>query len=257
MMDDDEIVQKSDFLALAREGLFKNYNKKPVLGKTGYYLYHGDYKLKTHSGSRKKLWPSVELINLSMKNMIESKARFHDTKMALGGIMILTEKLYMHVPFDPYCKRGEDTNYAANCRCFGLGFVFDNKMSVIHKPPKKHVDFYMKFREDIYRFVYERERLINLYLDPEDLDPYPGFFLRDDLEFRAASVCFYYAKRAFKNGKKKHLRGHMRNMEILFKDAPEYALKYAGKYLRFQKRWKKLMIDIRKSKELSKYFNRF
>jgi len=77
------------------------------------------------------------------------------------------------------------------------------------------------------------------------------------MEYRAASVCINYASRARINNKTTFFKGHMKNMEILFKDAPDYAIAYASRYIRFQKKWTQLMRDIRQSKELYTFFNRF
>jgi hypothetical protein len=251
-------VTRPDFMRIVREGLGDKYRGRKVYGKTGYYINNGDgYLLNINTGTRKKLWPSVDLINKTMTSLIESPSRFNLTTIALGGIMVLTDKLYMNVPFDPYCRRGEDSNYMISCKHFGMTFVFDNELSVEHYPPNKHSDFYQRFREDIFRFVYERERIQNLDVDAEDLDPYPGFFLRDDLEYRAASVCINYATRALSKGKQAFFNGHMKNMEMLFKDAPDYAITYASRFVRFQKKWKQLMKEIRTSKDLHTFFKRF
>lgn len=257
-IDDDEVVTDKDFFKIVRDGLGEKFKGRKVYGKTGYYINGTDeYVLKINSGVRKKLWPSVDLINRTMTTLVESPSRYSLTTMALGGIMTLTDKLYMTVPFDPYCRRGEDSNYMISCKHFGMRFVFDNLLHVDHNPPNKHSDFYKRFREDIFRFVYERERIQNLNVDVEDLDPYPGFFLREDMEYRAASVCINYASRARTNGKTTFFNGHMKNMEILFKAAPDYAIAYASKYIRFQKKWIQLMRDIRQSKELYTFFNKF
>ena len=139
-----------------------------------------------------------------------------------------------------------------------MNFVFDNKLMIKHHPPREKIDFYKKFRKDIYRFVYERERLESFgNVEVEELDPYPGFFLRDDLAYRAASVCLNYATRAYVQGDKKCHMGHIRNMEILFNDAQQYAARNIGRYLKFQKRWTALMKKVGKSNDLYKHFNRF
>lgn len=258
-LDDDEIIDNPNLIKIAREGLGKvnPQNRRKVYGKTGFYKYNGDYLLKMNPYSGKKLWPSINLINKSMKSLVESDKRINSTNIALGGIMVFTDKLYMTVPFDPFCFRGEDSNYTTSCKHFGMEFVFDNELSIIHDPPEKHVDFYLRFREDIYRFVYERQRLENLNLEVTDIDPYPGFFMRKDLEYRATSVSFYYAERALTNQDKDAYRGHMRNLEILYRDAQNYAKENAGKFLSFQKRWKRLMNKLRDSEELYDFFNRF
>ncbi len=265
MVDDDEIITDKNFFKTIRDGLGEKFYGKKILGKTGFYTHNGEYKIKPKGLEWKKHWPSVQLINKTMQHLVESPHRFNNTTIALAGIIVLTDRLYINVPFDPYCKRGEDSNYVISCKQLGYKFVFDNKLSVEHHPPQvivggpsKKSNFYQRFRQDIYRFIYERERLENFdNVDVEDLDPYPGFFLRDDLEYRAASVCINYATRALKNKDREAYLGQMRNLKIIFKNAENYADKNAGRFLRFQKRWSKMMKEIRKDKKLFNHFNRF
>lgn len=259
-IDDDQIVKEPNFIQLVRDGMGEKSYGKEILGKSGYVVdKKGDYKVKPKGQEEKKRWPSVPLINKTVTELIESPHRFNKTSIAFCGLMVLSEKLYSIVPFDPFCKRGEDANYLMSCTNLKKTMIFDNQLKAIHLPPKsKGMDFFMKFRQDIYRFVYERERLDYFEdLDAADFDPYPGFFLRDDLEYRAASVCLNYAARAKKRGEHEHYKGHMRNLKILFSKAQEYAEKNAPLFFKFQKRWVKLMKLLRKDKKLFKHFNRF
>ena len=43
-------------------------------------------------------------------------------------------------------------------------------------------------REDVIRFIYEREKLRQAGADPAIFDPYPGRFLRDDVEAQALAA---------------------------------------------------------------------
>jgi len=74
-------------------------------------------------------------------------------------------------------------------RMFNYKFCLDNTLSIKHLPPPKPHPVWKQMREDIYRFTFEREkircqkRLKGMhYVTPEELDPYPGAFLKDDLE---------------------------------------------------------------------------
>ena len=72
---------------------------------------------------------------------------------------------------------------------YGFNFFLDNTLPIKHLPvPKKHPQW-KRIREDIYRFVYQNAKISSQYktgsmvmVTPEDFDPYPGEFLRDDLE---------------------------------------------------------------------------
>jgi len=97
--------------------------------------------------------------------------------------------MFQSVPFDPHITRGEDIDYVINSRMYGFSFFLDNTLSIKHLPvPKKHPQW-KRIREDIYRFVYEKAKISAQYktsnmviVTPEDFDPYPGEFLRDDLD---------------------------------------------------------------------------
>lgn len=54
----------------------------------------------------------------------------------------------------------------------------------------------MRLREDIYRFIYEREKIKKqkettgmTHVHPEHLDSYPGCFLKVDLEEKVEKSC--------------------------------------------------------------------
>jgi len=103
--------------------------------------------------------------------------------------MILHRDLFQSVPFDPHITRGEDIDYLINSRMFGFTFFLDNTLSIKHLPVEKKHPQWKRIREDIYRFVYERAKIVSQYktgnmiiVTPEDFDPYPGEFLRDDLD---------------------------------------------------------------------------
>ena len=56
-------------------------------------------------------------------------------------------------------------------------------------PPKKNHPIWKRFREDIYRFLYQQAKIHSQYevnnmnrVVAEDFDPYPGDFLKADLE---------------------------------------------------------------------------
>jgi len=259
MLDDDEVVNEKDFLKKAREGIGVRINGKRLYGKTGYYVYKdGGYKLKPKGVRRKKMWPAIQTINQVLENIVESKKRFNEITIALGGIMVLHKKLYTKIPFDPEVPRGEDTDYLMNARQWGFRFVMDNQFRILHCPVPHKIDFWEHLRQDIFRFIYVREKLSYFNkLDIKDFEPYPGIFLKDDLEYRATVTSINYATRALKRNQKRYFREHMRNIEITFKDAKDHAIRNAPKFFRFQKRWEKMMKVIPTSRDLFKFFNRF
>ena len=266
-LDDDEIILDKKFLDKVRQGILVNQPpKNKVYGKTGYYLNKGKTPyLPKVKHDHKKMWPSIEKINSVMYSIITAKKRFTEAKIAFGGIMVIHDKLYSKVPFDPYIPRGEDTDYLLNAMQFKMRFVADNQMKIGHFPPSwilkgsaSKSNFYARFKQDMARFVYEREKL-ELFnnVDLDKLEPYPAIFLKEDLEYRAVFTCLSYATRNLKKGLKKLYKEHMKNIRFLFRDAATYAELRAPRYFRFQKRWVKAMNIFGKDKELYKHFNRF
>jgi hypothetical protein len=74
---------------------------------------------------------------------------------------------------------------------FGFTFYLDNQLSIKHDAPKKTHPEWQKLREDISRFVFEKNKLESQEPTPgmarlkaENLDPYPGEFLKEDLQDR-------------------------------------------------------------------------
>jgi hypothetical protein len=150
------------------------------------------------------------------------------------------------VPYDPYIARGEDLDYLLNAKHFGFNFLFDNRLIVRHLPPKKDIPYWLKMRKDIYRFIYEREKLKYFNFKLEDLDSYPKFFLKEDLVHRAVITSIAYAKKCLEKGDKIGFNESSKNAVIASKDAQQYAKVNAPKYFKFQKQWVKLFRIIQK-----------
>lgn len=77
-----------------------------------------------------------------------------------------------------------------NLRMYGSDIWFDNQLQVKHLPPKSPSEG-VRFRQDIYRWLYEYRKLEYsktqidlLQIKPHDLRPYPGIFLGNDIERR-------------------------------------------------------------------------
>lgn len=77
-----------------------------------------------------------------------------------------------------------------NLRMYGSDIWFDNQLEVKHLPPKIPSEG-VRFRQDIYRWLYEyrkleysRTQIDLLQIHVQDLKPYPGIFLDHDIEKR-------------------------------------------------------------------------
>ena len=190
LIDDDEVFEKNDWIERSVEFLGKRIYGDVVYGMAGYYInkydqYYDDVKTE----SWMTYWDRFGFKAKAFDEIIGCPPRIKRTPFAFGGAMILHRDLFQSVPFDPHITRGEDIDYLINSRMYGFTFFLDNTLSIKHLPvPKKHPQW-KRIREDIYRFVYERAKIAAQYktsnmviVTPEDFDPYPGEFLRDDLD---------------------------------------------------------------------------
>ena len=189
LIDDDEVFEKADWIDSSVEFLGKRIYGDVVYGMAGYYInkfdqYYDDVKPE----SWMTFWDRFGFKAKAFDEIIGCPPRIKRTPFAFGGAMILHRDLFQSVPFDPHITRGEDIDYLINSRMYGFTFFLDNTLSIKHLPvPKKHPQW-KRIREDIYRFVYERAKIASQYktgnmvmVTPEDFDPYPGEFLREDL----------------------------------------------------------------------------
>jgi len=150
------------------------------------------------------------------------------------------------VPFDPQITRGEDIDYLINSRMYGFSFFLDNTLAIKHLPvPKKHPQW-KRIREDIYRFVYEREKIASQYktgnmvmVSPEDFDPYPGEFLRDDLDEKIFRSNMMLATDYMMKGDTDGAMESLNNIMIAKKDAKPNFDSFK-RYRANQKLWEKL-----------------
>jgi glycosyltransferase involved in cell wall biosynthesis len=185
-IDDDEYIRDPHFLKTARENIGKKVDGMRVEGITGYYVNPaGDYHVEIPQGEWVKYWNKGDAMNRAFDMLIPNPPRLKRAPFALGGCMVLSRKLMETIPFDPLITRGEDVDYLINTRMFGLEFFFDNKLSVVHDPPPKPHPVWRRFMVDAGRFIYEREKIRaqkDAKVRPVDLDPYPGEFLKDDLD---------------------------------------------------------------------------
>ena len=82
--------------------------------------------------------------------------------------------------FDPWVTRGEDIDYVINVRMHGGDVFIDDEWKALHLPPEP-VSEALRFRQDVYRFVYEHRKIefaksqVDLrQVTPKSMAPYPG-----------------------------------------------------------------------------------
>lgn len=245
MIDDDEVVEDKDFFNKAIEGIGKKIYGKNLYFKTGYYINRtGTYELVQKDPKMRQSWLKGEFINKALKKAIHKKFRFNPSSVAFGGLMVINKQLFCNVPFDPYITRGEDIDYVINAKHFGYQFLMDTEFTIKHLPPKSTIKSWSKIRRDIYRFIYEREKLQHLKIDKREIEPYPGEFLRNDLINKIIKTNVNYAKCLLNENKLVDSIEFLKNATEILENAKTYAKKNAKKYLRFQKDWVKFVKQV-------------
>jgi len=197
LIDDDEIFEDPEFMTKAKEFIGKNIGGRTVNAVAGYYLQpDSDYHLKKRQAPWMKHWGQYDQMNEAFDKFIGTEPRLKETPLAFGGNMIIHQNLFTAVPFDPKVLRGEDIDFLINAKMFGFTFFLDNQLSIKHLPPPKAHPVWMQLRQDIYRFIYERTKVESQKevrgmnkVYPRDFDPYPGCFLRTDLEEKIEKSC--------------------------------------------------------------------
>ena len=157
--------------------------------------------------------------------------------------MILHRELFECVPFDPLVTRGEDVDYLINSKMFGFSFFLDNTLSVRHLPQPKSHPQWKRLREDIYRFVYQRAKMQSqhktgnlVHVSPEDFDPYPGEFLKPDLDEKIYRSSMMLSTQYLTQGDTEGAMEAMRNVYLARYDAPP-AFDAFRAYLETQAQW--------------------
>jgi hypothetical protein len=192
-LDDDEVVADPDFLAKVAEDLALLGEEHPVFGLAGVYRNNdGGVLLPEPETSWAAAWPKMRCLNAALTDLVLAGPRLKPTPLGFGGNLAIPAALFKEIPFDPAITRGEDTDYLLNARLFGIPFFLDNTLSIIHLPPEKSHPLWLRLRQDLVRFCYTRLKLRQqepgpgrTVVAPEDFDPYPGNFLKDDLPLRA------------------------------------------------------------------------
>ena len=167
-----------------------------------------------------------------------------------GGVMVIHKQAFTRLAFDPWVARGEDLDYMLNLRMYGSDIWFDNQLCVKHLPPKSPSEG-VRFRQDIYRWLYEyrkleysRTQIDLLQLRAQDLKPYPGIFLDHDIERRIKLTA---RLRSFGRPDKKEYRAAAK---AATGEASIFAQRNCKNYFEFQRIWPQFMDCIACDKNL-------
>jgi hypothetical protein len=248
LIDDDEIFEDPQFMKKALEFIGKRIQGDKVLGVAGYYINpDNDFLINKEIDPWMTYWNKIDSMNRAFKEIIGKLPRLKETPFVFGGNMVVHQDLFIYIPFDPSVPRGEDIDYLINARMFGFKFYLDNELAIKHDAPPKTHPTWRKVREDILRFVFEKSKLDAQEpnqgmkrITAENLDPFPGEFLREDLQDRIFNSNVMLAVDYLRQGDK---RGAVECMNNIFfaktKAAPE--TNSFQNLVQLQKTWKDLM----------------
>lgn len=186
-IDDDEVFTDPDFLKKIEENMGGQVEGTNVEALAGYYLQPDTYRLDESRvpAWQAPYWNNAAAMNEAFDRFIGRGPRLKPTPFVFGGNMTVALEVLKSVPFDPRITRGEDIDFLLNMRIGGISFYLDRELSIKHLPPPSSRPAWKKVREDAVRFLYERKKVMDHpALSLEELQPYPGAFLGDDLEER-------------------------------------------------------------------------
>lgn len=239
-LDDDEVVEQSDFLTKAVWGLgsLTRQNLR-VLVKSGFFIDAdgSPYAKPSHSWSE-KYWSKAADFNRAMERVQNSPARITRSNHLCGGCCAVHAEAFSRVPFDPYITRGEDLDYVLDLRANGMDAWFDNEWYVRAQPPEEMAGAPSLFMQDVYRWLYEYRKLdaMNARRDlrtitPESLMPYPAPWLSSGVRQRV----FQTALRRFMTGPDR--LSYLRIVTQGRFEADKFARSASSRYLSFSMVW--------------------
>ncbi|MCI8367902.1 MAG: hypothetical protein HFJ66_09985 [Eggerthellaceae bacterium] len=244
-IDDDEVIDDPRFMHTAMYGLGKLTRKGiPILAKTGYYINdQGSYLSKWEDAWYNRFWQQGAAFNQWISAAMKGP-RLSRSNHVCGGCLAVHKEAFRRLAFDPWIARGEDLDYMLDLRMYGSDIWFDNKWKLRHLPPASASEG-DRFRQDIFRWVYEYRKLeysralIDLQqVKPESLEPYPGPFLEPGLTRRIMLTAWM---RSIALDDKKAYR---RAAKAARKEAQVFAERNCAKYFSFQYTWPELVSRI-------------
>jgi len=244
-LDDDAVVEDPDFLKHAVYGLGKFTRKGiPIIAKSGYYLNkEGSYLSMSQNKWYNHFWQQGKAFNAWIYKAMRGP-RLSRSNHVCGGCFVLHREAFRRVAFDPWIVRGEDLDYMLDLRMYGSDIWFDNKWWMRHLPPDTKSEG-ARFRQDIYRWLYEyrkmeysRTQIDLLQVKPASLEPYPGPFLEPNIGRRIRITAWL---RSFGRPDKKAYRAAAKAARG---EAEEYAQENCAKYFEFQFAWPEIVARL-------------
>lgn len=247
LFDDDQVYEDPNYLKKAIEFVGKEHEGRFVGGIAGCYARpDGTYLIPPPEHEWQRKWGNREAMNEAF-NLIKDQPRLKSSPFVFGGNMVIHQKLFKTIPFDPHVPRGEDIDYLINARFFGHEFLLDNELWIRHLPPPKCAPPWYQLRQDIIRFSRERAKLATWrpgpglhQVKPEDLDPYPGRFLKDNFHDLVTETCLEMAADYLEADKENDAQECLLNIAISKAEAKIIGNPFI-EYLAYQRKWEEFI----------------
>ena len=257
LIDDDEVFENPNFINMATEHIGMRKYGNVIYGVAGYYLnkfneFYDDVDIVPWMTYWNRFGSKTEAFD----KIIGQGPRMKVTPFAFGGAMVIHKNLFQLVPFDPKIRRGEDIDYLMNSKMFGYDFFLDNELNIKHLPPPKSSPVWKRFREDIYRFLFEQDKINNqkdvnymTKVTSADFDPYPGDFLKENLEDKIFKTNVLLALDYLANGDVEGCRESIKNVYLSKHEAKPH-FDVFDDYMHTQREWVSLVkrtIELRRN----------
>lgn len=259
LFDDDEVLEDPAYIDKAVEFVGRKHKGKFVGGVAGYYVRaEGGYVCPETKDWWWLEWQGSEKMNEAFC-LIGQKPRLKETPFAFGGNMVIHRDVFTEIPFDPLITRGEDIDYLVNAKMFGYDFFLDNELNIRHFPPKGRVPDWLGFRQNAYRFSYMRAKLKSQRkvknmrtVSLDELQPYPGRFLGDDLDEKIYKTSVLLGLKHLLEGDQAGFEESLNNIEIAKRVAnPDFDP--FRRLCELQEAWEELMEVLSQADELKAY----
>lgn len=247
-LDERAVYEDPGYVSKALQFIGSEHDGTFVGGVSGYYR-HNDEPLLLPAGNEawQRKWGGIESINRALENIGEGP-RLKKTTFTCGGNMVIHREVFENVPHDPTIPRGEDIDYLMNARFLGYDFFLDNELWARGETRESCTPPWFDLRLDIIRFARERAKLAALAADgaglspvaPDDLDPFPGRFLRNDLHDIVFETCMELAGDYFSVGREADAGESIMNIAISKAEA-QTGLDPLSEYIAYQRQWQEFI----------------
>ncbi|MHA1168599.1 MAG: hypothetical protein ACTSP4_02100 [Candidatus Hodarchaeales archaeon] len=264
MIDDDELIDDRYFIKKATEFIGKDMEGK-ILGLVAGYYRNNDGSIFLDESKVmwwQLVWNKPRIMNEAFKITINGSNNHGDNRLvntpfAFGGNLVIHRKCWKVVPFDPKIARGEDMDYLRNVKHYGFSVKLDRKLSIVHLPPETTATHHEKFIQDALRFLYASKKAKRMGINPDDYDPYPGYFLKGTegkvLLTELLYMIYQDTDDILKINHVQDLVYFLKEKNPFFEEACTNAEINSGSYMKFQAIWVNLLEKIGNSQSIIKY----